>query len=961
MKTMTMRRRNRVMRVNRVGGALLACAAVAALGWFADRAAAADKPSKATINWTAWKALPVYHNGRIMPLDTYARSAVEVISHRERPEFDPKGALSPEEFRLAEQSGLRTLFPDDKPRKFDSAELLLSWILEPERWEHVPFLICEHEELRKLLELPLTGAGGQKLKYVSPAQVRASDAFQEKLLELRDRQRAADSEGTEFRLDDVENKFNDLVKALELHQQLLFSASLDVKARRNFAQALQSTESNWSKLEAGLGIFEQADNQSDITSNARQAQQALHALSELNTRNFIAFAEVEPAAVALAEATGAISRHFAGLQQRLNEQPPDLDAERLRKLRTTFGELTWHAKQLHEQAQEVLASLYMNGETLNVVPALRAAALEQDRDLEESVEPWLDLQTLLHAPPAALAAYPQRELEQVRRSFDRLQRAYDDRGARPAAVETALGEFAGDLRALGEAVEPLRAQLPIKSRDDDMIAYTAYPAEGHTATELRYNETNPFFASWVISLLAFFVFGLFVIGFRSKALFALGIAILVGGLIWAAYGFGMRIRITGWAPVTNMYETVIFVPFVVSLLGGWFALLPLLWPGLKNGWRMTAIPGSWEAKPLSAEQAALMQPGAWNASGWLFVLPRAVLGLLVGWMLSWAPYAAGDRTIINLLPVVDAGQSWPDLNDWVTWAVGLCVLIPSVWYIPRLLLTGALAPALVPWSARGRMKELTPQVINRWPFALAATFTAFFGACVAWYSPVLNKGFSPLQPVLRDNFWLLIHVLTIVASYGAGALAWGLANIALLFYLFGGYRRPTFEHAQASGHRTADGEAPHAVAMGNRPPEACHEIAGFVYKAVQVAVVLLAAGTILGALWADVAWGRFWGWDPKEVWALISLLVYVAILHGRFAGWVGNFGLCVGAVMGASAIIMSWYGVNFVLGEGLHSYGFGTGGQWYVYGAVLVNWVLVGMATARYLLETAVPRVVLSE
>src|SRR5262249_40811702 len=142
------------------------------------------------------------------------------------------------------------------------------------------------------------------------------------------------------------------------------------------------------------------------------------------------------------------------------------------------------------------------------------------------------------------------------------------------------------------------------------------------------------------------------------------------------------------------------------------------------------------------------------------------------------------------------------------------------------------------------------------------------------------------------------------------------------------------------------------VALPRRPPEYCDELAGFVYKATQVAVVLLAAGTILGALWADVAWGRFWGWDPKEVWALISLLVYLAILHGRYAGMVGNFGLCIGSVLGASAIVMSWYGVNFVLGAGMHSYGFGSGGQYYVLGGVLANWFFAAAATARYMYET---------
>ena len=87
-------------------------------------------------------------------------------------------------------------------------------------------------------------------------------------------------------------------------------------------------------------------------------------------------------------------------------------------------------------------------------------------------------------------------------------------------------------------------------------------------------------------------------------------------------------------------------------------------------------------------------------------------------------------------------------------------------------------------------------------------------------------------------------------------------------------------------------------------------------------MLLLAAGTILSGLWADVSWGRFWGWDPKVVWALVTLLVYLAILHGRYAGLFGNFGMAVGSVLGASAIVFSWYGVNFYLGAGLHAYGF---------------------------------------
>src|SRR5262249_17911392 len=95
--------------------------------------------------------------------------------------------------------------------------------------------------------------------------------------------------------------------------------------------------------------------------------------------------------------------------------------------------------------------------------------------------------------------------------------------------------------------------------------------------------------------------------------------------------------------------------------------------------------------------------------------------------------------------------------------------------------------------------------------------------------------------------------------------------------------------------------------------------------------------------WAAYSWGRFWGWDPKEVWALIALVVYVIPLHMRYAGWVKDFGLAVAAILCYSAIVMCWYGVNFVLGAGLHSYGFGGGGPWWVFRGGMINgeWVLV--------------------
>ena len=112
-------------------------------------------------------------------------------------------------------------------------------------------------------------------------------------------------------------------------------------------------------------------------------------------------------------------------------------------------------------------------------------------------------------------------------------------------------------------------------------------------------------------------------------------------------------------------------------------------------------------------------------------------------------------------------------------------------------------------------------------------------------------------------------------------------------------------------------------------------LSNFVYRSMQVGVLLVAAGTILGGVWADYSWGRFWGWDPKEVWALITLLVYLVPLHGRFAGVINSFGLVAASVACFLSVVMAWYGVNFILGIGLHSYGFveDSKGQEYVLAA----------------------------
>ena len=205
-------------------------------------------------------------------------------------------------------------------------------------------------------------------------------------------------------------------------------------------------------------------------------------------------------------------------------------------------------------------------------------------------------------------------------------------------------------------------------------------------------------------------------------------------------------------------------------------------------------------------------------------------------------------------------------------------------------------------------------------YLLAALPVTLIALLLVHQMPIaMPSSIDPLVPVLRDNFWLTIHVLTITLSYAAFGLAMGFGHILLWRYA----RNPAAASADAPMHF-------------------------WLYRVLQLGVLLLAAGTILGGVWANYSWGRFWGWDPKETWALIALLCYILTLHGRLAGWWTEFGLVVASVVCFLAVLMAWYGVNFVLGKGLHSYGFGIGGETYVATFVIADLLFVAFAIWRY-------------
>ncbi len=388
----------------------------------------------------------------------------------------------------------------------------------------------------------------------------------------------------------------------------------------------------------------------------------------------------------------------------------------------------------------------MSGESLHVVP-----------HPDDPKAAWYSLADL--ATPQA-AAVPQ--VQRVRALVSALVSAYQ----------------AGDRPGVATAASALGSRLA-------GLAPTVYPAARDLEMEVHYNRAKPFRTAWLLYLLGFLAL-LASFPLASRRFTWAGFLLVAAGFASQAYGMVLRVLISGRPPVTNMYESVV----------------------------------------------------------------------------------------------------------WVAFGAVLFALVFEAVYRVRI-------------------------------FAACASVLAVACLILADNVPILDGSISPLVPVLRDNMWLTVHVLTITLGYAAFTLAMGIGHLNLGLYFF----------------------RPREVALFKT-------LSLFLYRAIQVGTLFLAVGTLLGGVWASYSWGRFWGWDPKETWALIATLGYLAILHARMTGWIKSFGMAVGSLVGYLLVLMAWYGVNFVLGTGLHSYGFGSGGYWYVGGFVAFEALVITAAVLRRRSET---------
>ncbi len=188
------------------------------------------------------------------------------------------------------------------------------------------------------------------------------------------------------------------------------------------------------------------------------------------------------------------------------------------------------------------------------------------------------------------------------------------------------------------------------------------------------------------------------------------------------------------------------------------------------------------------------------------------------------------------------------------------------------------------------------------PFAVASTGIlagmVLFVAHLSWMDPQITN----LVPVLK-SYWLAIHVSVITSSYGFLGLSALLGFITLILFII---RNPKVQDEKQKQIELSILEATRINEMS-----------------MIIGLALITVGNFLGGVWANESWGRYWGWDPKEVWALVTILVYTAVVHMRFVPKIySTYSFAVASVLAYSSVIMTYFGVNFYL-SGLHSYASG--------------------------------------
>ena len=243
---------------------------------------------------------------------------------------------------------------------------------------------------------------------------------------------------------------------------------------------------------------------------------------------------------------------------------------------------------------------------------------------------------------------------------------------------------------------------------------------------------------------------------------------------------------------------------------------------------------------------------------------------------------------------------WPqELGRAAFWLLGLALAVTTTGILARMWLEGRppvtnlySSALFVGWGAV-LLCVVLERVYRNAIGSVAGGMIGFATLLIAHHLSLSGDTLEMMRAVLDSNFWLATHVVVITIGYSATFLAGFLAFIYVLRGVF---------------TRTLDAATADALSR-------------MVYGIVCFATLFSLVGTVLGGIWADQSWGRFWGWDPKENGALLIVIWNAVILHARWGGLVRQRGLMALAIFGNIVTSWSWFGTN-MLGVGLHSYGF---------------------------------------
>ncbi len=289
------------------------------------------------------------------------------------------------------------------------------------------------------------------------------------------------------------------------------------------------------------------------------------------------------------------------------------------------------------------------------------------------------------------------------------------------------------------------------------------------------------------------------------------------------------------------------------------------------GWLAQEHP-EWRTKPVLESRFNLMEP---FYVGMILYVGAFVLAVL-SWMFLPRELRVAAYLVLTLAFLVHSGG-----------------LLARMWLQGRPPVTNLYSSAiLVGWGAV--LLAIFMEWFYRYAVALATAALVGFGTLiVAHHLGTGGDTMEMMQAVLDSNFWLASHVVVITLGYSAMFLA---GALGLAYVLLGVFTRKL-------------------------TPELASTLNGMVYGVLCFATLFSFAGTVLGGIWGDQSWGRFWGWDPKENGALLIVLWCALALHARWGGYIRRRGLMVMAIFGNAITSFSWFGVN-MLGVGLHSYGF---------------------------------------